>query len=120
MRVNTHAAPLPLPSSEPPTSAVSPAAESATLEPKKGGPAAPAPSSFACSAHDPGPPPYTHAAPTSPLSPGAATSAVVPAPDSATLKPKPPPSICPLPVSLPPCCVQTVPERVKVHAAPQP
>ena len=42
-----------------------------------------------------------------------------PSADSATLKPNPPAPVSPVPVSLPPCCVQVEPVRVNTHAAPR-
>src|SRR5262249_33659976 len=58
----------------------------------------------------------THAAPTALLSPAPPIRAVVE--ENATLMPKFPLPISPIPVSFGPCCVQVEPERVNTHAAP--
>src|SRR5438094_140237 len=118
-RVNTHAAPGP--SSGPPTSAVLPSEESATLAPNLPGNffapgsslISPLPVSFdpCCFHSDPDGSVNTQAAPTPLLSPGAPISAVLGSAeleDSATLKPNSPGAnsllTSPLPVSFLPCC----------------
>jgi hypothetical protein len=103
-RVNTHAAPLLALSLRPPTSAVPPSAESATLEPKAALPAAPLPVSLLpCWLQVEPERVKIHAAPLFPSSPEPPTSAVVPSAESATLNPNRPGPVSPPPVSLSPC-----------------
>src|SRR5262249_41127456 len=88
LRVNTHAAPTPLLSKNPPTMAVLPPPDSATEEPCAAVPPAPVPTSLLpCCVH---PPPLrvnTHAVPALLLSSGPPTIAVLPSADSATDQP---------------------------------
>src|ERR1700726_1362402 len=118
-RVNTHAAPSLLLSLSPPTSAVFPSPESATLTPKAAAPTAPLPVSFApCWVQVDPERVNTHAAPTKLLSFSPPIRAVLPSADNATLTPNRPAPTSPLPVSFEPCWVQVDPERVNTHAAP--
>ena len=120
LRVKTHAAPTPRLSPGPPTMAVLPSADSATEVPwSAAGPAAPVPTSLLpCWVQTPLLRVKTHAAPTSELSPGPPTMAVLPSADSATEVPWPAAPTAPVPTSLLPCWVQTPLLRVKTHAAP--
>src|SRR2546430_8354620 len=125
-RVNTHAEPGP--SSGPPTSAVLPSEDSATLTPKllRLRPLAPVPVSFGpCWAQVEPERVNTHAAPVAPLSPGPPIRPVVPSgPPSATFAPNSPadPSLLTSspPVSFDPCWLHVSDERVNTHAAPMP
>ena len=94
-RVNTHAAPAPPLSPDPPISAVLPSAESATLLPNSPSPVSPVPVSFSpCWVQVDPERVNTHAAPTPaglnvpPLSAGPPISAVLPSAESATLVPE--------------------------------
>ena len=118
-RVNTHTAPAPPLSSKPPTSAVLPSDDSATLLPWKAAPTAPVPTSFApCWVQVVPERVNTHTAPAPPLSSKPPTSAVLPSDDSATLLPWKAAPTAPVPTSFAPCWVQVVPERVNTHTAP--
>jgi hypothetical protein len=122
-RVNTHAAPTLALSPGPPSSAVLPSGESATLEPTSPAPTSPEPSknswSFApCWVQVEPERVNTQAAPTLLLSAGPPISAVLPSEESATLEPTSAAPISPLQVSFAPCWVQVEPERVNTHAVP--
>src|SRR5262249_47324129 len=93
---NTHVAPTPLLSLNPPTTAV---LQDSATEPPGGAPVPPAPvptSLFPCWVHAPPLRVNTHAAPIALLSLGPATMAVLPLPDSATRNPgrRPQPRRC--------------------------
>src|SRR4029077_10853217 len=105
-RVKPHAAPAWPSSSGPPTSAVSPSAESATLAPKRALPDAPAPVSSACCVQVEPERVKTHAAPAPALSSGAPTSAVLPSAESATALPNLPLPTSPLAVIFEPCWIR--------------
>ena len=119
-RVNTHTAPTSPLSPGPPTSAVFPSPDSATLQPWSASPVAPVPTSFGpCWVQRPRERVNTHTAPAKLLSPKPPTSAVFPSDDSAT-RPWLPAPVAPVPTSFGPCWVQVVPERVNTHTAPTP
>src|SRR5205085_1822481 len=97
-RVKTQAAPMPLLSLPPPTSAVLPSADSATRKPNRPLPVSPPPVSLGpCCSHVDPERVKTQAAPTLPLSAGPPTSAVLPSAESATSAPN-----SPFPISSPP------------------
>src|SRR2546422_768378 len=86
-RVNTHAAPTPLSSADPPTMAVSPSPERETDSPCDAVAMAPAPTTFApCWLHTPAERVKTDAAPAQQLSTGPPTMAVFPSAESETEK----------------------------------
>src|SRR5262249_32396328 len=129
LRVNTNAPPAPSSSANPPTMAMLPSADSATDVPWRAPRKAPLPRSLLpCCVQTPPRRVTTHAAPAAPnpkgtdrshgLSPGPPTSAVLPSADSATEVPWRAPPTAPLPTSLLPCCLQTLPLRVNTHTAP--
>src|SRR5262245_38555481 len=109
----THAAPaLPL-SKGPPTMAVLPSPDNATDRPWSPDPTAPVPTSLLpCCVQTPLLRVKTHAAPVKLLSVPPPIMAVLPSPDSETETPCADPT-APVPTSLLPCCVHTVPLRVK-------
>src|SRR3954470_22976931 len=118
-RVKTHAAPTRESSDGPPTSAVVPSGDSATLQPNWPSPFSPVPVSFAPScAQAPPERVNTHAAPAEPSSPSPPIRAVFPSDDRATLMPNSAEPLAPVPVSFAPCCVHVPAERVYTHAAP--
>src|SRR5271166_1270298 len=117
-RANTHAAPMPPSSRAPPTRAVPASADSATLVPNSPLPASPSPCSSACCVHVAPERVNTHAAPAWVEFSSPPIRAVLPSPDSATLRPNSPLPISPSPVSLVPCWVQLEPEPVNTQAAP--
>ena len=118
-RVNTQAAPLLPPSCGPPIRAVEPSPASATLQPKRPLPLSPPPVSLPpCWFQSPPERVNTQAAPLLSSSSGPPIRAVEPSAASATLAPKLPLPLSPLPVSLPPCWLQADPERVNAQAAP--
>src|SRR5438270_709373 len=101
-RANTQAAPMKPLSPGAPIRTWPPSPDTATLRPKKLAPCASAPPvSFGCRSHDELPRVKAQAAPPPPPSAGAPIPAVLPSPDSATLRPK-----CPsTPSSSPPVSV---------------
>src|ERR1700740_3514900 len=118
-RVNTHAAPMRVSSPSPPTSAVLPSDESATLWPNSPSPLSSPPVSFEpCWLQVAPERVNTHAAPMPLSSRKPPIRAVLPAEDTVTLNPKLPWPFSSPPVSFVPCWLQTDPERVNTHAAP--
>src|SRR5262245_53587395 len=117
LRVHTHAAPLKLLSPSPPTIAVFPSADTATENPCRAAPTAPAPTSLVpCWLHTPPLRVHTHAAPLSRPSPTPPTTAVFPSADTATEPPWREAPSAPVPTSLVPCWLHTPPLRVHTHA----
>src|SRR5262249_34935050 len=120
-RVKIQAAPLCPLSPTPPIRAVLPSAESATLPPKSPAPVSSLPVSLpACWLQTEPVRVNTQAAPFRASSSGPPIRAVLPSGASATVAPKRPAPVSPLPVSLPPCWFQAGPERVNTQAAPWP